>query len=92
MKINELMELVGEHYDDAGTNAYWDYSESRCVDNMHGDTLAEFVAREINDTFEPEATTDEQLEEAIRVMQSARNQLNALIAGLEEAATRVARG
>lgn len=92
MKINELIELVGEHYDDNFTDEYWNYTNERFDPNGGGDGLAKFVVIEINDTFEPDATTDEQLEEAIRVMQAARNQLNDLIAGLEQAAMRVARG
>ena len=39
------------------------------------DTLAEFIVREIKDTYDPEATDAAQLREAERAMDTARRQL-----------------
>lgn len=89
MKINELMKLVGDHYDDRGTDAFWDYKNERIDCDGTGDTLAEFIVREIYETFEPANSTDDQLEEAIRVMQCARNQLNDVVSGLVGGATKL---
>lgn len=92
MKINDLMEIVHAHYDDRGTENFFNVDKECPRYTQAGDTLAKFIVVEISETFEPAASTDDQLEEAIRVMQSARNQLNDLIEGLEEAANKAARG
>ena len=40
-----------------------------------GDTLAEFIAREITETYDPKAGTDRQLEEAAHVMETALSEV-----------------
>ena len=40
-----------------------------------GDTLAEFIQREITDTYDRRASDEEQVQEAMRVMGTAQNQL-----------------
>ena len=40
-----------------------------------GDGLAEFIARELVDTFDEEATVEEQIEEARRVTQNASSEM-----------------
>lgn len=49
-----------------------------------GDTLALFVVRELSETFDPDASDEEQLSEAIRVMAAARNNLDNIVSALEE--------
>jgi hypothetical protein len=41
-----------------------------------GDGLAEFIARELEDTYDPKASKEDQLEEAKRVMENAWKELN----------------
>jgi hypothetical protein len=46
------------------------------LDNTdHGDTLALFIARELGETYEPDATDVEQLRNAQRAMLSAYNRV-----------------
>lgn len=92
MKINELMTLVGDHYDDRETDRFWDPDKQCPKYSETGDGLAQFIVIEIAETFDPKASTDDQLEEALRVMCRARNQLNDLCAGLTEAANKAASG
>lgn len=92
MTINDMMRLISKSYDDGYTDTYWDYGNSRVNPQGTGDTLAEFIVREINDTFEPDNCTDDQLEEAIRVMRCARNQIDEVLAGLNHAANLSAAG
>jgi hypothetical protein len=47
-----------------------------------GDGLAEFIASELEETFDEEASDDKQLEEAIRVMEIARKDLRNVIEAL----------
>jgi len=47
------------------------------------DTLAEFIVREIRDTFDPTAIRSEQLEEARRVLMNAIDDLENVIERLQ---------
>lgn len=48
-----------------------------------GDTLALFVVRELAETFDAEASDDEQIAEAIRVMEMARANIDNIVSVLE---------
>ena len=48
-----------------------------------GDTLALFVVRELAETFDAEASDDQQITEAIRVMEMARGNLDNIISALQ---------
>lgn len=70
MTFDELIELVNESYPDDLVMRY--YKEPHV---NHGDTLAEFVVRELQDTFDKETSEGSQLEEAHNVMQKAADEL-----------------
>jgi len=73
MDLNKLIEIVDEGYPDGFVK--------RCFDNPkkdHGDTLALFIAREVGDNFDPEASDKEQIEETLRVVFNARRELDAV--------------
>ena len=88
MKINDLMRLVAANYDDGFTDTYWDYGMEVPVE-ASGDTLAQFIVREIYETFDPEASDYDQLEEAYRVICSAKRQLRDLCDALTAAQERL---
>lgn len=48
-----------------------------------GDTLALFVVRELAETFDPEASDEQQVAEAIRVMEMASANLDNIITALQ---------
>ena len=48
-----------------------------------GDGLAEFIVRELKDTYDEKASSLEQLQEAARVMESARRELTTVAETLE---------
>jgi hypothetical protein len=78
MDLNKLIEIVDEGYPDGFVK--------RCFDNPkkdHGDTLALFLAREVKDTFDADATDEAQVAEAIRVMEMARRELGDVLVVLE---------
>ncbi len=55
---------------------YWDSLKEEPKPNPDGgDTLAEFVALELYGSYDPEASDDEQLTTAVKVMQSAADDL-----------------
>jgi hypothetical protein len=78
MKINDLMRLVAENYDDHGTDAFWDYKNEKVDCEGTGDTLAEFIVREIHDTFEPDLADRDQLLEAGTAIGRGAEQLHNL--------------
>lgn len=78
MKLNELLSVAEQGYPDPGAclNAA---SENDYCD----DTLALFVVRELKDTFDHNAPVEAQLNEAIRAMCVARDDLDGVIEALQ---------
>jgi len=71
MKLNELIHKAAAAYPDARLLAYWD--GRRAVSNpLGGDTLAEFIVRELCDTFDAKSGTGDQIAEAVRVLNKAK--------------------
>ena len=83
MKLNELLEIVHRAYPDEFTRECWDSRRQRARSGS-GDTLAEFIVREIADTYDAEATDEAQLDEALRVMRRACTEVTGVIDALEE--------
>ena len=83
MKLNKLLEIVHRAYPDEMTRECWD-SRSQRARSESGDTLAEFIVREIADTYDAEATDEAQLDEALRVTRRACTELTGVIEALEE--------
>lgn len=76
MTLDDLIKIADEAYSshaDMSAGLITAYHEN--PDGEHGDGLARFIAVELNETFDPDATTLEQLSEANRVMTVAMNQL-----------------
>ncbi len=82
MTLNEIMDVVHEAYPDGFTRNYWDAGQQRPCD-CDGDTLAEFIVKELTDTYDASAGDEEQLEEAIRVMERACGQIGDVIEALQ---------
>ena len=80
--LNDLMEIVHNAYPDEFTREYWDEKKSMPKESS-GDTLAEFIVREIHDTFDPKAAASAQLQEAARVMRTAERELGEIAEMLE---------
>ena len=72
MTLNELLEIVHRAYPDEQTRLCWNARKQK-VRTGTGDTLAEFIVREIADTFDPNVPTEKQLDEALSAMRWARN-------------------
>lgn len=66
--------------------AYPDGLVAAVAEDMEvGDTLAEFIFRELQDTYDTDASDEQQLAEAVRVMTSAREELEAVEEAFREA-------
>ena len=83
MKLDELLEIVHRAYPDGLTRACWNKARQRACGGA-GDTLAEFIVREIADVYDASASDEDQLGEALRVVRRACAELAGVAAALEE--------
>ena len=80
MKLNELIEIVSAAYPDGLIAVeYWDFKRECPRRNLKGgDTLALFIALELKDTYDADATDEAQLATASRAMERAQGDLAAV--------------
>ena len=79
MTLNELMQKVIDAYPDPDIiAAYWNRGTGKMNKKASGDTLAEFIVREISETFDPDEypTDEEQLSHARHQLWMAKETLN----------------
>ena len=87
MKLNDIVNRVAQAYPDETVLQYWDPAMQCAVDNRGGgDGLAEFVAWEIYETFDPDAGDEAQIQTAIDKMRTAAQELQAVVVALESLA------
>lgn len=80
MKIEELIAIADKAYPDGLIMA--------CFKNPKkslGDGLAKFIALELSDTFDPDASDEEQLEEAYLAMNKALFEVNSVLSAFQDA-------
>ena len=83
MTLNQLICRAASVYPEAYVLEYWDAEAQEPKENpLGGDTLARFIAIELADTFDEEADDDKQIAEAVRAMQSAADDLAAIVQAL----------
>lgn len=84
MKLNDLLEIAHRAYPEEHTRLCWDAKKQK-VRTGTGDSLAEFVVREIADTFDADAPEENQLDAALSAMRWAYTELTTVIEALEAA-------
>lgn len=79
MKLEALIEIA--------SNGYPDGMIGRCFRNKkaNGDTLALFLAKEIEDTFDKTASDADQLTEALRILDAAIREIQSVRKGVVKA-------
>ena len=83
MTLTELINRAASGYPDAQLLVYWDLTEERPRKNQDGgDTLAYFVVVELAETFDPKASDDEQIAEAVRGVGRAVRNLQGVVHSL----------
>jgi hypothetical protein len=84
MTLNELVCRAASVYPEGYPLQYWNADKQEPRPNpLGGDTLAQFIAHELADTYDEEASDSEQLDKAIRKMREAANDLYAVVTALE---------
>jgi hypothetical protein len=72
MTLNQLVLRAASTYPDAAIMLYWDLDNEQPQKNPDGgDTLAEFVAFELAETFDPDADDGTQIASAVKAIQRA---------------------
>lgn len=80
MTVDEILEIADQVYPDGIIGLY-----AADPDGEHGDTLAQFIVREISQTYDESMTDEEQLYEAERVMHTAADEVSAVQQALLDA-------
>lgn len=78
----EMLNRADEKYQDGYLSEYYDPATGERRDG-EGDTLAEFIVKELRDTFDPNASRQAQIEEAQRVLRMAIADLELVIGAFE---------
>lgn len=83
MELNAIITRAAAAYPDMYVLKYWDAQKQCAVDGKGGDSLAEFVAWELYETFDPEVGDEQQLQTAIEKLRRAEQDLHAVVTALE---------
>ena len=81
MKLVDLMKRANAGYPDGYLGQYFQYKTGEPVEGS-GDTLAEFIVRELAETFEPDASDEDQIDRAVEVLEKATSDLASVMAAL----------
>jgi hypothetical protein len=82
--ILELLNAANQGYPDGYLAEYYDTKTGALKKRGSGDTLAKFIVLELIDTFDSKASEDSQIDEATRVLESARRDLLGVIEALDD--------
>jgi len=83
MRLVQLLNKANEGYDDHFLSEYFHPKTGR-FRKGEGDGLARFIVIEISETFDAESTDLQQVDEAIRVMIQAREDIRRVIVALRK--------
>ena len=75
MTLVELLNKANKGYPDGFLSTYYDEKTGKPIEGASGDTLAEFVVREISETYSEGISDEDQMDEALRVIERARTDL-----------------
>lgn len=83
LTLIDLLTAANRRYDDGYLSQYFDQITGRPKPGS-GDGLAEFIVRELRETFEAESSRTDQIAAAIGTLQRASNDIQNAINGLRE--------
>ena len=84
MKLSQIMQRAAQAYPDEYILRFWDEARQYAVPcEGAGDSLAGFIAWELYETFDPEVGDEEQIDQAIKLMQNAVEKLSGVVRALE---------
>ena len=81
MQLVDLLNKANKGYKDGYLENYFDPKTGEFVQGK-GDTLAEFIVVELQETFDPKASDEAQINEALRAMDMARRDIDSVMQSL----------
>jgi hypothetical protein len=88
MTLNQLIARAAIAYPEAAVLDCWDMAREQPRRDKGDDTLALFVARELDCTFDPQADEATTIATAVRAMQTAADELQAVAHALSDLAVK----
>lgn len=82
MTILEILNAADDGYPDHFLVNYYDTKTGKLDEYGSGDTLAKFIVLELIETFVAQDTDEEQIDEAMRVMERARDNLAGVLTNI----------
>jgi hypothetical protein len=76
ISLRELIQTAAAAYDDGPWDHLIDQRGKLIRPDEAGDTLVDFIIRELGDTYDPDATRAQQIEAAFQAMSKAESQVN----------------
>jgi len=88
MDLNRIVARAASAYPECWVLQYWSMKNACAVHNRDGgDSLAEFIAHEIEETYDPGATEVEQINTAARKIREAANDLHVVATAIDNLQT-----
>jgi hypothetical protein len=87
MTLTRLLKLANRGYPNRDLRLYFRPDETEREPEYSWDTLAQFIVRELRDTYDPDASDLDQLAEAVRVLDAAKRDIDGVIDMLMRAAS-----
>jgi hypothetical protein len=84
MKLGDLVTAADRYYPEDFVTRHFDPVRERVRSQRAGDDLAKFIVAEILETYDKSAGDEAQVDEAIRVLESAKRDLESSLRGLRE--------
>jgi hypothetical protein len=85
MTLSQLICRAASVYPDAAVLDCFDLEREELVEDAEaGDTLALFIAQELADTYDPDASDGEQIAAAVRTIQTAADELGLVAHALSD--------
>jgi hypothetical protein len=83
LTLLEILNIASSGYPDDFLKEYYSQETGKINEQGSGDTLAEFIVREIVETYDPDADKDAQVTEVCRVLRNGISDLEKVIAAVE---------
>lgn len=83
LTLVEVLDIAAASYPDELLRVYYQANSGEFNEEGSGDTLAEFIVREIRETFDPDLTKTQQLQEVTRVLRKAIEDLESILKSVE---------
>lgn len=83
LTLTDLLNGANKHYTESYLSQYFDVKAGRSKRDS-GDTLAQFIVRELREVFDSTYSRERQVDTAVKALERAKEDLQSAIDGLQE--------